>query len=72
MIQSKEDLNEYLVRDMVSSNIPEFTSFSSKVKQLIFPNYEWAFIKALRYLEYCENVKKNTFYGGGEFIMVIC
>ena len=63
MIQSKEDYNYYLYRDRVSSNIGPQNSVFSRVRQFFYPNYEWKFIQALRYLEYCENVKKRKFLG---------
>ncbi len=64
MIQSKQDYKEYLALDRLRSNIPECKNLVIAVKNMIFPNTEWLFIKALRYMEYCENVKKNTFGGG--------
>ena len=69
MIQSKQDYKEYLAQDRVSSNVPEFKSMSQKLKNAIAPSMEWQSIKALRYMEYCENVKKNTF--GGKILWFI-
>lgn len=43
----------------MSSGIPPTNIFKEKIKQTIFPCLEWQFIKALRWLEYCENVKKR-------------
>ena len=60
MIQSKQEYNYYLERDRVASGIPPMNSIKAKVRQFFFPSYEWQFIKALRWLEYCENVKKIT------------
>lgn len=59
MIQSKQEYNYYLERDRVASGIPPMNSLKAKIRQFFFPSYEWQFIKALRWLEYCENVKKN-------------
>lgn len=59
MIKSKQDYNSYLERDRVASSIPPMNSLKAKIKQFVFPSYEWQFIKSLRWLEYCENVKKN-------------
>lgn len=60
MIESKQDYIHYLEMDRVSSGIPPFNTFAAKPKELLFPNYIWRFIKALRSLEYCENViRKN-------------
>ncbi|MDD6150474.1 MAG: serine acetyltransferase [Bacteroides sp.] len=42
--------------DRVSSGIPSFNTFTAKFIEFLFPNYIWRFIKALRSLEYCENV----------------
>ena len=64
MIQSKQDYNYYLERDRVASSIPPMNSLKAKIRQFFFPSYEWQFIKALRWLEYCENVKKTHRRGG--------
>lgn len=64
MIQSKQEFNYYLERDRVASSIPPMNSLKAKIKQFFFPSYEWQFIKALRWLEYCENVKKTHRWGG--------
>lgn len=32
-------------------------------QRVFFPNLEWKFIKSLRWLEYCENVKKKSLWG---------
>lgn len=65
MIQSKQDYEYYIERDRMCNNVPESNSLVSKIKQTLFPSYEWQFIKALRRLEYCENVKKRQFFLGG-------
>ena len=59
MILSKQDYKYCLERDRMSSGIPPTNIFKEKIKQLFFPCLEWQFIKALRWLEYCENVKKR-------------
>lgn len=64
MILSKQDYKYYLERDRMSSSIPPTNIFKEKIKQLFFPCLEWQFIKALRWLEYCENIKKRQFFGG--------
>lgn len=63
MIQSKQDYEYYIERDR-DNNVHESNSLVSKIKQTLFPSYEWQFIKALRWLEYCENVKKKQMGGG--------
>lgn len=65
MIQSKQDYEYYIERDRMCNNVPESNSLVSKIKQTLFPSYEWQFIKALRRLEYCENVKKRQFFFWG-------
>ena len=69
MIQSKQEYNYYLERDRVASSIPPMNSLKAKNRQFFFPSYEWKFIKALRWLEYCENVKKNH-RGGGNTVVI--
>ena len=64
MIQSKEDYKYYLERDRIACGLPPINSVKAKFKQLFFPKYEWQFIKALRRLEYCENVAKKSKWGG--------
>ena len=59
MIQSRQDYEYFLERDRMSSGVPPKNSVKAKIKQLFFPNYEWQFIKALRWLEYCENIQSN-------------
>lgn len=63
MIQSKQDYKYYLKRDRICNNVPNANSLVSKIKNTLFPSYEWQFIKALRWLEYCENVKKHQLGG---------
>ena len=63
MILSKQDYKYYLERDRMSSGIPPTNIFKEKIKQLFFPCLEWQFIKALRWLEYCENIKKRQWGG---------
>ena len=64
MITSKTDYRTYLSLDRISSQIPP-KSFINSIKLLLFPSYEWRFIKAMRWLEYCENVVKKR--PGGEY-----
>lgn len=65
MIQSKQDYLYYLERDRHSIGMHKSKSWQDYLKTLLFPYYEWKFIKLLRYLEYCENVKKSNFFLGG-------
>ena len=65
MIQSRQDYEYYLERDRVSSGILPMNGVKAKIKQLFFPHYEWQFIKALRWLECCENVNKKSLSVGG-------
>lgn len=60
MIKCKKDLKYYIEKDRVSSQIPLKTS----LKDIFFPKMEWRFIKAMRWLEYCENVLKKRPGGG--------
>lgn len=70
MIQSRQDYEYYLERDRVSSGVPPMNSVKAKIKQLFFPHYEWQFIKALRWLEYCENVNKKHHGGMGSIYFI--
>lgn len=69
MILSKQDYKYYLQKDHDSSEIPPFNTFISKVQDFFFPNYEWKYIKALRWLEYCENVRKKNALGKIQWII---
>lgn len=57
MIQSKQEYICYLKQDEIVNSIN-----SSYVKDILFPKLEWKFIKALRWLEYCENNNKTIFH----------
>ena len=59
MIHSKSDYKYYLERDRIACGLPPMDSVKAKIRQILFPKYEWQFIKALRWLEYCQKVKKN-------------
>lgn len=63
MISSYSEYKYYLERDRIASQIPSFDTLSSKIKNLLFPNEQWRFIKALRFLEYCNNVIKGKLGG---------
>ena len=63
MISSYSEYKFYLEKDRIASQVPIFDSLKSKIKNIFFPNEEWKFIKALRFLEYCENVNKGKFGG---------
>ena len=65
MITSKEDYEEYLRADISSSyNFKEIDTVLGTVKVWLGIYEEIRFIKAMRYLEYCENVlKKNSLLG---------
>ena len=69
MIKSRQDYNYYLERDSISMGIVRRKNIFSLLKNLIFTSYEWKFVKALRWLEYCENVKKRNF--GGIILWVV-
>lgn len=69
MIQSKQDYKNYLKLDRISTGYNKTNNLIYKIKDFFFPSYEWQFIKALRWLEYCENVKKKQV--GGGFIWLI-
>lgn len=59
MISSFPEYKFYLERDRIASQIPPFDTLSSKIKNLLFPNEQLRFLKALRFLEYSENVNKG-------------
>lgn len=63
MIQSKQDYENYLKLDRISTGYNKKSNLVSKIKDFFFPSYEWQFIKALRWLEYCENVRKKQVGG---------
>lgn len=64
VINSKSDYIKFINADREASCAYSGKSISSKLKDFLFPNYEWTFIKELRYLEYCENVLKGkSLYG---------
>ena len=63
MIQSKKDYKYYLERDRMACGLPPMNTVKAKIRQFFFPKYEWQFIRTLRYLEYCENVKKKKMGG---------
>lgn len=65
MIKSKQDYLYYLKRDQQSMGLSKPKAWSERIKIYLFPQYEWNFIKSLRYLEYCENVIKKHYYLGG-------
>lgn len=67
MILSKKDYLHYLERDRITSQIK--STFS--IRNILFPKYEWQFIKSLRWLEYCDNVLKHKFFGGGILLWLI-
>lgn len=60
MITSKAEYNDYLNRDRISYGVPT----KNLLKSFLFPSHEWRFIKAMRWLEYCENVLKKRPGGG--------
>lgn len=64
MIKTKKDYKYYLDRDKASNELPPSKSIVASIKTCFFPILEWQFIKALRWLEYCENVRKKHFGGG--------
>lgn len=59
MISSYSEYKYYLERDRIASQIPPFDTLKSKIKDIFFPNEQWRFIKALRFLEYWNNVNKG-------------
>lgn len=62
MILSREDYKYFLNQDSISS-FGRKISFKQKIIDIFFPCYEWKFIKTLRWLEYCDNVYKKSFFG---------
>ena len=63
MIASYSDYKFYLEQDRIASQVPVTNTLKLKIKDYFFPHEEWHFIKALRYLEYCNNVKRNKYFG---------
>ena len=63
MIQSKQDYYNYIEADSKSNGIkPNTPPLLRSVKYIIAPSYEWKFIKALRWLEYCNNVLRHRYF----------
>lgn len=60
MIRSKADLAYYLDEDRKAYGKPPMT-FKNWLRQLIFTDYNWAFMRNLRKLEYYTNCTR----GGG-------
>lgn len=63
MIQSRKDYEYYLKMDSISMGLQKTSKLVSIFKAIFSPQYEWQFIKSLRWLEYCENVKKKQLGG---------
>ena len=59
MIESKEAYRIYLNQDKVVNNVPFNPSVVWRLKNILFPNEEWRFVRAMRCLEYCDNVLKH-------------
>ena len=57
MITSYSEYKDYLEKDRIASQIPSFDTLNQRLKNLFFPNEQWRFIRALRFLEYCNNGK---------------
>lgn len=71
MIKSRKDYEYYLKMDSISMGLKKTSKLVSIFKAIFSPQYEWQFIKSLRWLEYCENVKKNNMCGGGMLLWLI-
>ena len=69
MINSKHDYKYYLERDSISMGVVNRGDIFFLLKKYFFTSYEWKFVKALRWLEYCENVKKRQL--GGIILWII-
>ena len=70
MIQSKQDYQYYIEQDRISNGIRRKTIFGN-IRAILFPAYEWKFIKTLRWLEYCDNVLKHKYFLIGSILWVI-
>lgn len=70
LIQSRQDYQYYLECDRMSNGI-EKSNMLSNIKSIIFPVYEWKFIKTLRWLEYCNNVLKHKYFLIGAILWFI-
>ncbi len=57
MIQSKHDYNYFLKQDKIANSIKDSSNIVTVIKNLIFPNPIWLFIKTLRRVEYYNNCK---------------
>ena len=68
MIKSRLDYHRYLERDRISNGVKNRKNIFDKFKFFIFPKLEWSFIKAMRHLEYYENVGKYRFYVLGRLL----
>lgn len=64
MITSKAEYNDYLNRDRIANGVPTKITIKNLLKSFLFPSHEWRFIKAMRWLEYCENVLMKRPGGG--------
>lgn len=59
MIQSKQDLKHYLLEDRKAQHKVLYPSLKQRIVEWLFPDYNYEFIKCLRYLEYfidCNNI----------------
>lgn len=62
MIKTKADLRYYLERDRQALNKPEKLSVKEKIVNILFPDYNYEFVKCLRKLEYAVNTNSLRKY----------
>lgn len=69
MIQSKQDYKFYLYQDKIANGIKDNKSIVEILKNIVFPNPTWSFIKLLRKVEYNNNCK--SLLTGGVYLLVL-
>ncbi len=62
MIQTKQDLRDYLEADRIAYNKPAELSFRQRVVSFLFPDSNYEYMKTLRKLEYCLNNNPRNIY----------
>lgn len=62
MIQGKSDLKYYLDEDRKAQFKPVLSGLKARIANFLFPDYNYEYVRCLRYLEYYQNLQ-----GGGVF-----
>lgn len=61
MIKNKEDLRRYLEEDRKAQFKPVLSGLKARIANFLFPDYNYEYVRCLRYLEYYQNLP----WGGG-------